>query len=171
MSSYAKYFFGIKKYGSSAFKRTINHVSTTSSYVSTLWNIYTRKLSKKGIIGKIQGPTWLLASYSFAHVFSAILNFGKSYRSEKWFKIFARTCVRMLRHCSIQRTLNELHTTSRSIVYIFFCAVASASNGFQISTFVCSSRRTQPISFWAGVQVLQWKAFSFPKRGFILVLK
>ena len=31
MSSYEKYFLGIRKYGSSAFERTINHVSTTST--------------------------------------------------------------------------------------------------------------------------------------------
>ena len=49
MSSYEKYFFGIWKYGTSAFKRTINHVSTTSSYVSTLWDICARKSSKSGI--------------------------------------------------------------------------------------------------------------------------
>ena len=63
MSSYDKYFWGVQKYGSSAFKRTINYVSTTSSYVSTLWDIWARKSSKKVLFTQIQGRTWLLASY------------------------------------------------------------------------------------------------------------
>ena len=63
MSSYDKYFFGVKKYGSSAFKRTINHVSTTSSYVSTLWDICARKSSNRVLFTQIRASTWLLASY------------------------------------------------------------------------------------------------------------
>ena len=53
MSSYHKYFLGIRKYGSSAFKRTINHVSTTSSYLSTLWDTCARKSSKSVIFRRI----------------------------------------------------------------------------------------------------------------------
>ena len=63
MSSYDKYFVGIWKYGSSAFQRTIDHVSMTSSYVSALWNICARKSSKSGVIRQIRVSTWLLASY------------------------------------------------------------------------------------------------------------
>ena len=65
MSSYDKYFFGIWKYGSSAFKRTINHVSTTSSYLSTLWNICARKSSKSVVFRRIRASTWLPASYIY----------------------------------------------------------------------------------------------------------
>ena len=63
MSSYDQYFFGIQKYGSSAFKRTINHVSTTSSYAFTLWDICAWKSSKRGIEWFSHIPTWLPASY------------------------------------------------------------------------------------------------------------
>ena len=65
MSSYDKYFFGIWKYETSAFKRTINHVSTTSSSVSTLWDICARKSSKSVPFRQIRGRTWLLASYTY----------------------------------------------------------------------------------------------------------
>ena len=40
----------------------------------------------------------LTCIYSFGHVFSEILNFPKSYRSEKWPKTLVKTCVRILRH-------------------------------------------------------------------------
>ena len=63
MSSYHQYFLRNRKYGSSAFKRTINHVSTTSSYVFTLWNICARKSPKSGIHRFSHIPTWLPASY------------------------------------------------------------------------------------------------------------
>ena len=54
----------IEKYGSGAFKRTINHVYATSSYVSTLWNICARKSSKKVVFRRIRVSTWLPASYT-----------------------------------------------------------------------------------------------------------
>ena len=63
MSSYDQTFFRIWKYGSSVFKRTLNHVSMTSSYVFTLLHICVLKSSKKGLTGQIRASTWLLASY------------------------------------------------------------------------------------------------------------
>ena len=65
MSYYDQHFFRIWKYGPSAFKRTINHVSKTPRYVTTLWNICVRKSSKKGVHWFSHIPTWLPASYIY----------------------------------------------------------------------------------------------------------
>ena len=60
MSSYGKYFVGIWKYGSSALKRTIDHVSMTSSYVSTLWNIYAQKSLKNVLFQQIRMSIYMM---------------------------------------------------------------------------------------------------------------
>ena len=52
--------YDIQKDESSAFKRTINHVPTTPSYFSTLWDICVRKSSKSSVMYDSYIPTWLL---------------------------------------------------------------------------------------------------------------
>ena len=108
MSSYDKYFFGVRKYGSSAFKRTINQVSTTSSYISTLWDICARKSSKKVVFTQIRGRTWLLASYIFIIERTYLKSIARGRDSAKQYIYDTSTCRMTFIQTAFDRSVSQL---------------------------------------------------------------